>query len=318
MRIPVSTLSPYQWQALSPHLDEALRMTEDERSSWLSALRAGSPALVEQLEILLYEHRALVEEGFLENRSVELPGAPTLTGQSLGPYRLVSQIGHGGMGSVWLAERNDGRFERQVAVKFLNIALMGSGGEERFKREGKILGLLVHPHIAELIDAGVSQTGQPYLVLEHVDGDHIDHYCDHHRLDIRKRIRLFLDVLGAVAQAHANLIVHRDLKPSNVLVRNDRQVKLLDFGIAKLLEGAGQARESTQLTVEGGRAMTPEYAAPKQLMGEAITTATDVYTLGVLLYLLLTGIIQSAAARTRLQTWSRLSLILSRYAPRTE
>ena len=122
------------------------------------------------------------------------------------------------MGSVWLAERNDGRFERQVAVKFLNIALIGKGGEERFKREGSILGRLAHPHIAELIDAGVSQAGQPYLVLEHIEGDHIDRYCDQRRLDVEARIRLFLDVLGAVAQAHANLIVHRDLKPSNVLV----------------------------------------------------------------------------------------------------
>ena len=144
------------------------------------------------------------------------------------------------MGSVWLAERNDGRFERQVAVKFLNIALMGKGGEERFKREGNILGRLAHPQIAELIDAGVSQGGQPYLVLEHIEGDSIDRYCDQHRCDIAARIRLFLDVLTAIAHAHANLIVHRDLKPSNVLVRNDGRVKLLDFGIAKLLEGEGQ------------------------------------------------------------------------------
>ena len=172
------------------------------------------------------------------------------------------------MGSVWLAERNDGRFERRVAVKFLNIALMGKGGEERFKREGRILALLVHPHIAELIDAGVSQAGQPYLVLEHIEGDHIDRYCDQHRLPVEARIRLFLDVLRAVAKAHANLIVHRDLKPSNVLVRNDGQAKLLDFGIAKLLEGEGQAGDA-QLTVEGGRAMTPECAAPEQLRGEA-------------------------------------------------
>jgi serine/threonine-protein kinase len=166
---------------------------------------------------------------------------------------------------------------------------MGQGGEQRFKREGNILGRLAHPHIAELIDAGVSQAGQPYLVLEHVEGDQIDRYCDQHRLSVEARIRLFLDVLGAVAQAHANLIVHRDLKPSNVLVRNDGQVKLLDFGIAKLLEGEGHTGEPTPLTVEGGRAMTTEYAAPEQLKGEVVTTATDVYALGVLLYVLLTG-----------------------------
>jgi serine/threonine protein kinase len=283
------TLSPDQWQALSPYLDEALAMTDEERSTWLSALRVQRPDLVEQLESLLRDHRALSEEGFLEKSSVELPpGTQGLQGRTLGAYTLVGQIGQGGMGSVWLAERNDGRFERQVAVKFLNIALMGKGGEERFKREGSILGRLAHPHIAELIDAGIS-LGQPYLVLEHVEGDHIDHYCDRHKLDIKARIHLFLDVLTAVAQAHANLIVHRDLKPSNVLIRNDGQAKLLDFGIAKLLEGDGQPEVATLATGEVGRPMTPEYAAPEQLLGGAITTATDVYALGVLLYVLLTG-----------------------------
>ncbi len=285
----MSRLSFNEWRAISPHLDEALGMSDAERSIWLSSLRTQNPALVDQLERLLSEHSALAHEGFLERSSVELPGPPTLAGQTLAAYGLISQIGQGGMSSVWLAERNDGRFERQVAVKFLNIALMGKVGEERFTREGKILGLLVHPHIAELIDAGVSHLGQPYLVLEHIDGDHIDRYSDRHRFDTRTRIQLFLDVLGAVAQAHANLIVHRDLKPSNVLVRNDNQVKLLDFGIAKLLESDSHTGQPTQFTLAGGQAMTPEYAAPEQLKGEAITTATDVYALGVLLYLLLTG-----------------------------
>ena len=284
----MSTLSHEQWLALSPYLDKALAMTDEERSTWLSSLRAENPELAAQLEMLLREHRALSDKGFLETRSVGLPGRPGLAGQTLGVYTLLSQIGQGGMGSVWLAERNDGRFERRVAVKFLNIALIGKEGEERFKREGHILALLVHPNIAELVDAGVSQTGQPYLVLEHIEGDHIDRYCDQHRLNLAARIRLFLDVLGAVAKAHANLIVHRDLKPSNVLVRNDGQVKLLDFGIAKLLEGEGQNQEA-ELTVEGVRAMTPECAAPEQMRGGAITTATDIYALGVLLYVLLTG-----------------------------
>lgn len=284
----MSKLSPEQWQALSPRLDEALEMTNEERSSWLSKLRSENPTLASQLELLLEEHRVLSKEGFLDERAAELPAATSLAGQTFGVYTLVSEIGHGGMGTVWLAERNDGRFERRVAVKVLNIALMGGGGDERFKREGRILGRLTHPHIAELIDAGVSQAGQPFLVLEYVEGDHINRYCDQCRLDIRARIQLFLDVLQAVAQAHANLIVHRDLKPSNILVRSDGQVKLLDFGIAKLLEGDGHGAESP-LTLEGGRAMTPQYAAPEQMKGEAVTTATDVYALGVLLYVLLTG-----------------------------
>jgi tetratricopeptide (TPR) repeat protein len=193
------------------------------------------------------------------------------------------------MGSVWLAERSDGRFERRVAVKFLRFSVASYGGAERFKREGMILGQLSHPHIAELIDAGATPNGDPYLVLEHVEGEHIDRYCDDRSLGLNARVRLFLDVLSAVAHAHANLIVHRDLKPSNVLVRNDAEVKLLDFGIAKLLAQDGNSAAATLLTQQQGGALTPQFAAPEQVTGGAVTTATDVYALGVLLYLLLTG-----------------------------
>lgn len=284
----MSKLSPDQWKALSSHLDQALEMTDEERSTWLCSLHAEDPSLASQLEMLLHEHQVLSAEGFLEATSLELPQGPSLAGQTLGVYTLVSQIGHGGMGTVWLAERSDGRFERRVAVKVLNIALMGKSGEERFKREGRILGRLTHSHIAELIDAGVSLTGQPFLVLEYVEGDHIDRYCDQNRLDVRARVRLFIDALRAVAHAHGNQVVHRDLKPSNILVRTDGHVKLLDFGIAKLLECDGNNAEPA-LTLEGGRALTPEYAAPEQLKGEPVTTATDVYAGGVLLYALLTG-----------------------------
>src|SRR5262245_26160666 len=284
----MSKLSPDQWRALSSHLDEALEMTDDQRSTWLSSLQTVKPMLASELELLLHEHRLLSEKGFLDATPAELPGKVALAGQNFGAYTLVSQIGHGGMGTVWLAQRNDGRFERSVAVKVLNVALMGKGGEERFRREGRILGRLIHPHIAELIDAGVSPNGQPYLVLEYVEGDHIDRHCDQDKLDVRARVRLFLEALNAVAEAHANHIVHRDLKPSNLLVRFDGQVKLLDFGIAKLLEAEGQIGESP-ITLEGTRALTPEYAAPEQLKGEAVTAATDVYAAGVLLYVLLTG-----------------------------
>jgi len=285
----MSTLSPDQWQALSPYLDQALAMTDDARAAWLSSLREQDPALAAQLGALLDEHRVLAQEGFLENRRWALPNSTGLAGQALGPYTLISQIGHGGMGSVWLARRSDGRFERKAAVKFVNIALAGRATEERFKREGNILGRLTHPHIAELLDAGISSDGQPYLILEYVDGPTIDQYCDQHKLDLEARVRLFLDVLAAVAHAHANLIVHRDIKPSNVLVTASGEVKLLDFGIAKLLEGEGQTGAATLLTHEGGSALTPEYAAPEQLTGQPVTTATDVYALGVLLYVLLSG-----------------------------
>jgi serine/threonine protein kinase len=285
----MSTLSPDQWQALSPYLDQALAMTDDERAAWLSSLGERDPALAAQLGALLDEHRALAQEGFLENVRFALPNSTGLAGQTLGPYTLISQIGQGGMGSVWLARRSDGRFERRAAVKFVSIALAGRATEERFKREGSILGRLTHPHIAELLDAGISSEGQPYLILEYVDGTTIDQYCDQHKLDLEARVRLFLDVLAAVAHAHANLIVHRDIKPSNVLVTTGGEVKLLDFGIAKLLEGEGQTGAATLLTHEGGSALTPQYAAPEQLTGQPVTTATDVYALGVLLYVLLSG-----------------------------
>jgi serine/threonine protein kinase len=285
-------LDPDRWLALAPYLEQAFEMNDDERSAWLSSLRDQDPVLAEQLESLVEEHLLLSQSGFMEatpTLAIVSENVPGMAGQRIGPYALISQIGEGGMGSVWLAERSDGRFERQVAVKFLHGALVGRGNEERFKREGSILGRLSHPHIAELKDAGVSSSGIPYLVLEYVQGDHIDRYCDQHKLDVAARTRLLLDVADAVAHAHSHLIVHRDLKPSNVLVSKDGQVKLLDFGIAKLLEGQGQDGGATLLTIQAGRAMTPEYAAPEQITGAAVTTGTDVYSLGVLMYVLLTG-----------------------------
>ena len=283
------TLNASWWMLLSPRLDEALEMSAEERSQWLSYLRVEEPTVARHLESLLLEHGMLSEESFLERCFAPMPPGHPQAGQPVGPYDLIKEIGRGGMGKVWLAARSDGRFERQVAIKFLNIGFLGRGGEQRFKREGRILARLAHAHIAELVDASVTPEGQPYLVLEHVAGDHIDSYCDERSLDIEARIRLFLDVLDAVAHAHGSLIVHCDIKPSNVLVRNDGQVKLLDFGIAKLLADEGETGETTLLTLEAVRPMTPGYAAPEQLRGGAVTTGTDVFALGVLLYELVTG-----------------------------
>jgi serine/threonine-protein kinase len=279
----------HSWQTLSPYLDQALELDASERTAWLATIREQDPSLAADVEALLDEYRVLQQEKFLEEHPTLSPVHATMAGQTIGAYTLQAPIGQGGMGTVWLAKRSDGRFERQAAVKFLNIALAGGAGEERFKREGTILGRLAHPHIAQLLDAGVSASGQPYLVLEHVQGEHIDRYCDIRSLDIEARVRLFLDVLAAVAHAHANLIVHRDIKPSNVLVSADGQVKLLDFGVAKLLEDEGQPNAATMVTRGAGAAMTLLYAAPEQVTGGTVTTATDVYALGVLLYVLLTG-----------------------------
>jgi eukaryotic-like serine/threonine-protein kinase len=310
----VSEKTRDRWPILSPHLDLALDLDEEERATWLLELQEEDPALATELATLLEQHRALAREGFLEKTEEPRPEA-SLVGQTIGAYTLVSLIGQGGMGTVWLAHRSDGRFEGEAAVKLLNLSFIGRAAEERFRREGSILARLRHPHIAHLLDAGVSPTGQPYLILEYVEGEPIDRYCDRKSLGIEERSRLFLDVLEAVAHAHAHQVVHRDIKPSNVLVDTDGQVKLLDFGIAKLLEGEGAAGETTALTREAGRALTPEYAAPEQIAGGPITAATDVYSLGVLLYEVLVGVHPFDTRRLREAGWPEIERIIREEEP---
>ena len=283
------------WQRVSPLLDELLELDAAGRAARLAALRTSDATLAAAVERMLAQEDALDAEHFLEGGALASE-EPSLAGRTLGAYTIERPLGAGGMGSVWLARRSDGRYHASVALKLLNLALLGRGGAARFAREGEALARLAHPHIARLLDAGVAEGGQPYLVLEHVDGVPIDRWCDEHRLDVRARIRLVLDVLDAVAHAHSNLVLHRDLKPSNILVSADGQVKLLDFGIAKLLGGEDPAEASTELTQAGGRAFTPDYAAPEQIQGAAVTTATDVYALGVLLYVLLAGVHPTARA----------------------
>ena len=212
--------------------------------------------------------------------------AASLEGTPIGTYVIESLLGQGGSGTVWRARRADGRIGGFVAIKLLHLSLLGHSGGPRFEREGAILARLTHPHIARLLDAGVTPGGQPYLVLDLVTGQPIDRYCDERRLDVDQRLALFDDVLAAVAHAHSHLVVHRDIKPNNILVGADGEVKLLDFGIAKLLE---EGTEGATVTAEGQRALTPHYAAPEQLQGASITTSTDIYALGVLLYQLLVG-----------------------------
>jgi len=276
---------------LEPLLDQALDLAPAERGPWLARLRAERPDVAEELERLLAAETQLDQRGFLDQRIAGPLGAAGagLTGLRVGAYTLDRLLGQGGMGTVWLARRTDGRFEGDAAVKLLNLALLDPVGSERFRREGTLLARVNHPHIARLLDAGVTDGGQPFLVLERVQGERIDQYCDAQRLSPARRITLFLDVLGAVGHAHANLIVHRDLKPSNILVTADGAVKLLDFGIAKLLDEEATPAARSALTDRGGIALTPEYAAPEQVRGEAVTTATDVYALGVLLYQLLSS-----------------------------
>jgi serine/threonine-protein kinase len=278
-----------RWALLEPLIDQAFDLTLEDRKSWLDRLRATSPDVAGEIDALLARESG-PRAAWLDADPAALVGhTPRLAGQTIGAYTLDEPIGAGGMGSVWLAHRNDGRFEGKVALKLLNLALIARAAEQRFVQEGTVLARLRHPNVAALLDAGVSDAGQPYLVLEYVDGERIDAHADQHRLDPRQRIALCLDVARAAAHAHANLVIHRDIKPSNVLVTRDGTVKLLDFGIAKLVSERESGSLPSTLTEEGGRALTPEYAAPEVILGQPVSTATDVYSLGVLLFVLLAG-----------------------------
>lgn len=276
------------WPRISRSFDEAVELEGEARAAWLDDLRSRDPTLADAVQAMLAEHEAAGSAGFLATPIAGLMPEPSAAGRKVGPYELQEPIASGGSGSVWRARRSDGKYDDEVAVKLLNLALAGTRGSANFRHEAGILARLRHPNIAYLLDAGVTDDGQAYLVLELIDGEAIDTWCDGRSLGIEARLRLALDVLAAVAHAHRHLIVHRDLKPSNVMVRADGQVKLLDFGIAKLVQGdATGAGDAT--TLFGGRAMTPAYAAPEQLQGRPTTTATDVYAFGVMLYQLLCG-----------------------------
>ncbi|HUL66771.1 MAG TPA: serine/threonine-protein kinase [Burkholderiaceae bacterium] len=296
----MSAIDRQRWQVLSPLLSELLELDAVARSARLTSIRLDDEALGRELADLLAQQADVETAQFLEGSALSIPGTEALVEQVVGNYTLERLLGQGGMGSVWLARRSDGRYEGRVAVKFLSMGLLGRGGLERFQREGSLLARLAHPKIARLLDAGVV-SGQPYLVLEYVDGEPIDRYCDLRMLSIEARLRVFLDVLAAVGHAHSNLILHRDLKPSNILVTSQGDVKLLDFGIAKLIDDEAQGAGATELTQAGGRAFTPEYAAPEQVEGVEASTATDVYSLGVLLHMLLAGSHPTAGdARTKI------------------
>jgi serine/threonine-protein kinase len=275
------------WNLVSHHLDCLLELAVQERAAYLDALAPDHPEVAGHLRRLLTASGSDDFSAFLAGSAIETAASPQsgiMAGKAVGPYVIDSEIGAGGMGTVWRAQRADGRFQGYVAIKFIHPAWMGRQGEQRFRLEGQLLGRLQHHSIARLLDAGVLDGIQPYLVLEYVDGEPIDAYCKSMALDRQARIALFIDVLEAVAHAHSRLVVHRDLKPSNVLVTRDGAVKLLDFGIAKLLDEGAQP-----MTQSNSRALTPQYAAPEQLSGDEVSTATDVYALGLLLYLLLSG-----------------------------
>lgn len=283
-----------RWQQLSGLLDEALALPPEERAAWLAQLPPQHAELIPSLKRMLAKESQGDNE-FLA-RPVTLPkvlreiGEPAdAQGNDIGPYRLIAELGSGGMGTVWIAERSDGSLKRQVALK-LPVSQWAPNLIERMRRERDILASLEHPNIARLYDAGMTEEGRPYLALEYVEGKPIDVFCRERRLSVQDRLKLFLQVAKAVSHAHSRLVVHRDLKPNNILVMHNGDVRLLDFGIAKLLsDDEASAGKPTQLTRMAGRALTLDYASPEQIRAERITIASDVYSLGVVLFELLTG-----------------------------
>jgi len=290
--MPLPAVSVDTWPAVSALLDEALALPAEQRDTFVQSLDGERAQHRDALRALLAQAGSVETDDFLGTlpRLTRVPArgllAELAAGDSIGPYRLISELGAGGMGAVWLAERADGTLKRKVALKLPRL-VWARGLAERMARERDILATLEHPNIARLYDAGVDQHGRPYLALEYVEGQPIDIYAKQRGLGVKDKLHLLLQVCSAVAFAHSRLVVHRDLKPSNVLVTQDGQVRLLDFGIAKLMEGDSAAE--TLLTQLAGRALTLDYASPEQIKGEPIGTASDVYSLGVVAYELLTG-----------------------------
>jgi serine/threonine-protein kinase len=292
-------LARADWRRLNGLLAQALEIAPERRSGWIEALPESDHALVPVLADLL-ARAAATEAG----QTLTRPAASALReaaaaaahapaeerpGTQVGPYRLRSELGVGGMGSVWLAERTDGSYQRQVALKLPRAEWTDRGLVERMAHERAVLASLNHPNIAQMYEAGWAADGRPYLALEYVDGAPIDVWCRDQCPTPSARVRLFIDVVRAVAFAHAKLVIHRDLKPSNVLVTTEGRVKLLDFGIAKLLSAEEATADETALTQLSGRALTLNYTAPEQILGQPVSTAADTYALGVMLFELLTG-----------------------------
>ena len=277
-------LTVEQMARLDRLLDQVLDLGPEERQRWLEQLPEAEHDLLPALRDVLSEESA-TRLTSLPQVEQEETSAAFKPGERIGPYELLRPLGKGGMARVWLARRADGAYEREVALKLPEALQLRGDMAQRFVRERDILASLEHPNIARFYDAGVSQEGLPYLALEYVRGKSVNAWCDAHRLGIRQRIELFLQVLNAVQYAHERGVLHRDIKPSNVLVTESGQVRLLDFGVARLFEHPTEA----DLTQAYGRALTPQYASPEQMQGEQLGPASDVYSLGVLLYELMCG-----------------------------
>ncbi|MEM1041723.1 MAG: serine/threonine-protein kinase [Bacteroidota bacterium] len=303
-----------RWTSIQTLFEAALDREPAEREPFLRRACRGDAALYREVASLLDVEVHTLFEGFAAD-AVDLPGLLSMEGEAVGPYRIAEEVGRGGMGAVYRAERADGAFEQTVALKIVKRGMDSEAILRRFEQERQILARLEHPHIARLLDGGVAGDGRPYFAMEFVRGEPVTAYCDARALGVEARLALFEQACAAVAFAHRSLVVHRDLKPSNILVAEDAggvpQVKLLDFGIARLLD----VEQDSDLTWTGLRPMTLEYAAPEQIRGEAVTTAADVYALGVLLYELLTGRRPHALGRNRTKQFERSILEEDPVAP---
>lgn len=288
------------WLRVEPLFAAAIDMDAAARAECLAGLDAADPPAAAVLRRMLETHERAVRRQEMETVPKLAPwplaGSPHAPGERIGPFELERALGRGGMGEVWLARQADGRVERRVALKLAAVHAYGEGLAERFGRERDILARLEHPNIARLYDAGVTEAGQPWLAMEYVEGMSLSEYVETRTVSLAARLALYRQVLAAVAHAHRHLIVHRDLKPANILIDGAGQVRLLDFGIARMIDD-DEAGSSSALTRAGGRMMTLRYAAPEQAAGGAITTATDIYSLGVILHELVTGLAPYRAVR---------------------
>ncbi len=282
-------MSETNWDKKKEIFIAALAVSPADRDEFLKRECAGDSPLRSELEKLLAAH--LTNENFIETPVLKIASAfetdgANQTGKTFGHYQIIREIGRGGMGAVFLAERSDGEFKREVALKIVRQTIVDAETEKLFRRERDILASLNHPNIAQLHDGGVSGAGEAFLVMEYVAGDSLLDYADRHNLSIEGRLRLFMKICAAVSYAHRNLVIHRDLKPTNILVTRDGEPKLLDFGLAKILD---ESIADQNQTVTAYRAFTPAYASPEQITGKKVTTVSDVYSLGVIFYELLAG-----------------------------
>ena len=286
-----NVLSPTEWDQVSSIFIEALELPTQKRAAFLDVACADAPVIRQEVDSLLKSHQntinVLDELNPLYAARLLSGGLPDAS-LKYGPYQVVREIGRGGMGTVYEADRSDGQFEQKVALKVIKFGLDSKAIVKRFLQERQILANLQHPHIARLLDGGISEEGQPYFAMEYINGVPLTKYCDSHNLTLDQRLKLFVRICDAVQYAHRNLIVHRDLKPGNILITGEGNVKLLDFGIARLLDDR-RPEGSSSNTETGFLALTPEYASPEQINGEPSTTSTDVFALGIILYEVLTG-----------------------------